>query len=48
MSRIGQSPVSIPEGVSFSSEGGLVKVKGKKGSLEVWWWWWWTIMMLRP
>ena len=34
MSRIGQSPVSIPEGVSFSSEGGLVKVKGKKGSLE--------------
>jgi len=34
MSRIGQSPVVIPEGVSFSSEGGLVKVEGKKGSLE--------------
>ena len=34
MSRIGQSPVVIPEGVSFSSEDGLVKVEGKKGSLE--------------
>ena len=34
MSRIGQSPVVIPEGVSFSSEGSLVKVEGKKGSLE--------------
>ena len=34
MSRIGQSPVAIPEGVSFSSEGGLVKVEGEKGSLE--------------
>ena len=34
MSRIGQSPVAIPEGVSFSSKDGLVKVEGKKGSLE--------------
>ena len=34
MSRIGRSPVALPEGVSISSEGSLVKVKGKKGSLE--------------
>ncbi|WKN42268.1 50S ribosomal protein L6 [Tunicatimonas pelagia] len=33
MSRIGNQPVSIPEGVSVSRESSLVKVKGPKGEL---------------
>ncbi len=34
MSRIGNSPIAIPEGVSVSIEGTLVKVKGPKGELS--------------
>lgn len=34
MSRIGQSPVLIPEGVKVSLEDSLVKVSGPNGSLE--------------
>ena len=34
MSRIGQNPILIPEGVKVSIEGGLIKVNGSKGSLE--------------
>jgi len=34
MSRIGNKPVSIPEGVSISVEGGSVIVKGSKGELS--------------
>lgn len=35
MSRIGKAPVEIPAGVTVSIEGGAVKVKGPKGSLEL-------------
>jgi len=34
MSRIGQSPILIPEGVKVSFEDGIVKVDGSKGTLE--------------
>ena len=34
MSRIGQSPIILPEGVSVALEGSLVKVKGSKGTLQ--------------
>ena len=34
MSRIGQSPILIPEGVNVSFEGSIVKVSGPNGSLE--------------
>jgi len=34
MSRIGQSPIKLPEGVNVSLEGTLIKVKGDKGTLE--------------
>ena len=34
MSRIGQSPILIPEGVKVSLDGSLVKVSGSNGSLE--------------
>ena len=34
MSRIGQSPIQIPDDVNVSIEGNLVKVAGKKGVLE--------------
>ena len=34
MSRIGQSPIVIPEGVSISLEGEFIKVNGSKGSLD--------------
>jgi large subunit ribosomal protein L6 len=33
LSRIGKKPVSVPKGVSVSTEGNLVKVKGPKGEL---------------
>ncbi len=33
MSRIGNAPVAIPEGVEIKVEGALVTVKGKKGEL---------------
>ena len=35
MSRIGKRPVSIPSGVTVTSEGGQVKVKGPKGELQI-------------
>ena len=34
MSRIGQNPIQIPDGVNISIEGNSVKVTGKKGVLE--------------
>ena len=34
MSRIGQNPISLPEGVNVDINGTLVKVSGKKGVLE--------------
>ena len=34
MSRIGQNPIKIPEGVKTSFEGNTIKVNGPKGSLE--------------
>lgn len=34
MSRIGQNPISLPEGVSISFEDNLVKVNGKMGNME--------------
>jgi len=34
MSRIGKKPVPIPNGVDVKVEGGVLKVKGPKGSLE--------------
>src|SRR5680860_143351 len=33
MSRIGKSPISIPEGVTVSAKDGIVTVKGKLGEL---------------
>ena len=35
MSRIGKSPVLVPQGVEVKVDGGQVAVKGPKGSLEV-------------
>ena len=34
MSRIGNAPVTIPEGVEISQANGIVTVKGKKGELS--------------
>ena len=34
MSRVGKKPVSIPKGVSVTSSGNLIKIKGPKGELE--------------
>ena len=34
MSRVGKKPVSIPKGVSVTSSGNTVKIKGPKGELE--------------
>ena len=34
MSRIGQNPIAIPEGVKVSLDGSTVKVSGSHGSLE--------------
>ena len=34
MSRIGQNPIPLPEGVSMSIKDNLVKVNGKMGNLE--------------
>ena len=33
MSRIGNNPISIPEGVSATVSGNLITVKGKNGEL---------------
>ncbi len=33
MSRIGKSPITIPDGVSFEINNRIVKIKGKKGEL---------------
>jgi len=33
MSRVGNQPISVPEGVTISRENGWVKVKGPKGEL---------------
>jgi large subunit ribosomal protein L6 len=35
MSRIGKAPIAIPSGVTVTSEGGSVLVKGPKGQLEI-------------
>jgi large subunit ribosomal protein L6 len=35
MSRIGKKPVPIPSGVTASTDGGLLKVKGPKGELSL-------------
>jgi large subunit ribosomal protein L6 len=35
MSRVGKKPVAIPSGVTASVEGGVVKVKGPKGALQL-------------
>jgi large subunit ribosomal protein L6 len=35
MSRVGKKPVAIPSGVTASVEGGIVKVKGPKGALQL-------------
>ena len=34
MSRIGKKPVTVPSGVDVSYDGGVLKVKGPKGSLS--------------
>lgn len=34
MSRVGKKPVSIPKGVSVTSSGNVIKIKGPKGELE--------------
>ncbi len=34
MSRIGKAPITVPSGVEVTTEGILVKVKGKKGELH--------------
>ena len=34
MSRIGNAPITIPEGVEISHSNGVVTVKGKKGELS--------------
>ena len=35
MSRIGASPIAIPEGVTLSQEGGVVSAKGKIGEISL-------------
>ncbi len=34
MSRIGNKPISIPDGVTLTREGGVVTIKGPKGELK--------------
>jgi large subunit ribosomal protein L6 len=34
MSRVGKKPITVPKGVEVKIEGGVVRVKGPKGSLE--------------
>ena len=34
MSRIGNNPISIPEGVSFNVNNGVINVKGKNGEMN--------------
>jgi len=34
MSRIGNAPITVPEGVEISQADGMVTVKGKKGELS--------------
>ena len=34
MSRIGNAPITIPEGVEISHNDGVVTVKGKKGEIS--------------
>ena len=34
MSRVGQMPISVPDGVQISSEGDMLTVKGPKGTLS--------------
>jgi large subunit ribosomal protein L6 len=34
MSRIGNNPISIPEGVSVSENGDVITVKGKNGEMN--------------
>jgi large subunit ribosomal protein L6 len=34
MSRIGNNPISIPEGVSVSVNGDVITVKGKNGEMN--------------
>ena len=34
MSRIGNNPISIPEGVSVNVNTGVITVKGKKGEMN--------------
>ncbi len=34
MSRVGKKPVAIPKGVSVTSSGNVIKIKGPKGELE--------------
>jgi large subunit ribosomal protein L6 len=34
VSRVGNKPVSIPKGVSVTSSGNVIKIKGPKGELE--------------
>jgi large subunit ribosomal protein L6 len=34
MSRVGKKPVAIPEGVTVTSDGSVIKIKGPKGELE--------------
>ena len=34
MSRIGNNPINIPEGVTVTQEGNIIKVKGKLGELS--------------
>ena len=35
MSRIGKRPVSLPSGVSATTEGQILSVKGPKGTLQL-------------
>ena len=35
MSRIGSSPITLPEGTTLAQEGGIVSAKGSKGALEM-------------
>ena len=34
MSRIGKAPITIPSGVEITTDGNVIKVKGKKGELS--------------
>lgn len=34
MSRVGKKPVAIPKGVTVTSDGSIIKIKGPKGELE--------------